>query len=277
MFRKAPPSNRNFADVMNHYHVEKALATKLKQASREQRKVIYATMYDELFAKVPDHPRLTQRDTPKLRASRLRNKMAFLRRFLSRDKTLVEFAPGDCKLLHAAAERSQFAIGVDISDQRASGDAGPGNAELVVYDGYDLSRIASESIDVAFSDQLIEHFHIDDTRLHFETALRILKPSGEYAFRTPHRFTGPHDVSQYFSDVPEGFHLKEWTYAETKSLLNAVGFSSYKCYWSAKFIHLRLPGIYFSIAEVLIKPLPNKFRGLVAKLLMPSVTISAKK
>ena len=45
------PLNRSFSQVRNHYLVEKAIAKRLKQASREERKLIYATMYDDLFSK----------------------------------------------------------------------------------------------------------------------------------------------------------------------------------------------------------------------------------
>ena len=43
-----------------------------------------------------------------------------------------------------------------------------------------------------------------DTELHFEIVHKILKPGGMYALRTPHRQSGPHDVSRWFADEPEG-------------------------------------------------------------------------
>ncbi len=58
--RKPLPSNRSYSQVLNHYHVEKSLASQLKNANRESRKHIYRSMHDELFSKVPDHPRLVK-------------------------------------------------------------------------------------------------------------------------------------------------------------------------------------------------------------------------
>ena len=58
--RKPLPSNRSYDQVLNHYLIEKALATKLKAADRESRKKIYSSMYNELFSKVPDHPILKE-------------------------------------------------------------------------------------------------------------------------------------------------------------------------------------------------------------------------
>ena len=98
----------------------------------------------------------------------------------------------------------------------------PRNFELIVYDGYELP-IPDNTIDVVFSDQLIEHFHPDDTLFHFRLVRRILKPGGVYVFRTPHGFSGPHDISQYFCHSAKGFHLKEWTYVELSRLLHQVG------------------------------------------------------
>jgi hypothetical protein len=41
--------------------VEKAIAQRLKESNREERKDIYMTMYDELLRRAPDHPRLGER------------------------------------------------------------------------------------------------------------------------------------------------------------------------------------------------------------------------
>ena len=52
--------------LRRHYEVEKALADRLRRTeSREERAKLYESMYDTLFAAVPDHPRLTlARDPP---------------------------------------------------------------------------------------------------------------------------------------------------------------------------------------------------------------------
>ena len=56
--RKKLPEGRTLKQIQNHYIVEKALAQKLKQSTRGERTKLYSIMYDELFSKVPDHPRL---------------------------------------------------------------------------------------------------------------------------------------------------------------------------------------------------------------------------
>lgn len=269
--RKPLPSNRSYDQVFNHYQVEKRLASKLKQADRRARTEIYSTMYDELFSKVPDHPRLTKRNDEAESRKKVGHRLAFIKRFLKKDEVFVEFASGDGRLLKEAAQHCGQAIGVDISDQRDSNEHFSDNVDVIVYDGYDLSSISNDSVDFIFSDQLIEHLHEEDVELHFETIKRILKNGGAYAFRTPHAFCGPHDVSQYFSDSPECFHLKEWKFKDVKAI-ERIGFTRVKYYWSAKNIHVRMPRLYFMALESLLSNINSyKMRNIV-QLFLPSVT-----
>ena len=40
-----------------------------------------------------------------------------------------------------------------------------------------------------------------DVGNHLELTRRVLKPGGVYLIRTPHAYTGPHDISMYFSEA----------------------------------------------------------------------------
>ncbi len=44
---------RSSEQVKEHYEIEKALATRLRESSREERRTLYASLYDELFQRVP--------------------------------------------------------------------------------------------------------------------------------------------------------------------------------------------------------------------------------
>jgi len=46
---------RDFAALLNHYLVERESACRLKRADKQKRKKLYSTMYEEVFARVPDH------------------------------------------------------------------------------------------------------------------------------------------------------------------------------------------------------------------------------
>ena len=167
---------RNIDQLRNHFEVERELAQRLLEAPREERTELFRTMYDELFERVPDHPRLTRRDTEEDCARAVAARMALLKGQLNGVRTFVEIAPGDCRLAYKVCESADKVIGVDISDQSGDSDPlRPDNFQLIVYDGYTLD-LPSESADMAFSYQFIEHLHPEDVPLHFEMIHRILKP-----------------------------------------------------------------------------------------------------
>jgi SAM-dependent methyltransferase len=273
---KRLPSGRSLEQVMHHYRVEKSIAERLKHSTRVERSHIFSTMYDELFRQVPDHPRLTRRQSDQLTRIACARKLAAVRSLLKKTTVFVEFAPGDCRFAFEVSKHVQHVYGVDISDQRNPDDVTPVNFTLVVYDGYRLDSL-DNAIDVVFSDQLIEHFHESDTKAHFELIYRLLKAGGQYLFRTPHYLTGPHDVSKYFSYKPECFHLKEWTYAEIETLLASLGYSQFHTYWSAKGINIRVPKNYFVFCEFIFGRIPKRHVRRLTQFLLPSLCVGAVK
>jgi len=273
--RKPLPPDRTYDQLRHHYQVEREIADRLRRSTREERIRIYLGMYDELFEKVPDHPRLTRRSDEGLTREFNRQKTRILGKRLGRESVFAEFGPGDCQFAYRVAERVAFVYGVDISDQRGAEKA-PDNFELIVYDGFTLG-IEDGTVDVVFSDQLLEHFHPDDTREHLSLVRRILKPGGVYIFRTPHRLRGPSDVSGYFSDEPRGFHLKEWTYGEIGREIRAAGYSRWRGYWSIRGVTVPLPGLHFRSMESVLPHLPKKIGGPLARLFLPTLVAAAVK
>lgn len=271
------PANRTFEQVQHHYLIEKAIAERLKIANREERRHIYATMYDELFREVPDHSRLTRRADEQLTRAANLGKLALVRDYLTPRTVFVEFAPGDCRFALEVAHYVKAVYAVDISNQRGPILLTPENFTLIIYDGYHLDSIPSGCADLVFSDQLIEHLHPEDTRLHFEMVYQLLKPGGKYVFRTPQALTGPHDVSKYFSEKPQGFHLKEWTYREFQPMLKELNFSGFQAIRQAGTRPWHLPYLYFQAFELILAPLSRRYRRLLAQCFVPSICITAVK
>lgn len=233
-------------------------------------------MYTELFSRVPDHTRLTRRvDEARTRKAN-HEKLGLVGRFLQPYSTFLEIAPGDCRFLAEVARGVKRAWGVDISDQRAAGWEMPESLRLVIYDGHDTREIPDGSVDLAFSDQLLEHLHPDDMADHLRFVRRLLKPGGHYLFRTPHAGNGPHDVSAYFCDEPEGFHLKEWTYGGLACVLQQTGFSRWQGFWAKRGWRASLPFSYFTGCEQALDPLPKKLSRPVSRWLTPSIEILAE-
>lgn len=271
------PAGRTLEQVWRHYVVETELARRLKESDAEQRKRLLSTMYDELFSQVPDHPRLTRRNSEQLTEQANRVKEGLFGRFLTSDRVALEIAPGDCRFAAKVAPRVKKLFGLDISDQRESGRSWPSNFSLITYDGESVYGISPGSIDVAYSDQLLEHLHPEDTAAHLRLVHSLLKPGGQYIIVTPHAATGPWDVSRFFSDEPEGFHLKEWTYSELKVYLTRAGYVRVKALYKKKRLVVSVPmGVYESV-ERMLSSLPRSIQRIVARYLTPMVYCIAYK
>ncbi|WP_299395027.1 bifunctional 2-polyprenyl-6-hydroxyphenol methylase/3-demethylubiquinol 3-O-methyltransferase UbiG [Pelagibius sp.] len=270
------PPNRTYEGVLHHFNVERAIADRLKAADRHARKEIYGKMYDELFAQVPDHPRLTRRADAAATKRMNQLKLALARPFLKPDGSFLEFGPGDCRFSFEMTRHARQVYAIDIADQIGLGVKRPDNFELIVYNGYDVA-LEDGSIDTAFSDQLIEHLHPQDTANHFRLVHRLLKSGGVYMLRTPHRLTGPHDVSRYFSRNAVCFHLKEWTYGELVTQLRTIGFTRVESYWFGRGRLIKVPTAVFRSIEAFMQFAPLAWRRGGLRYLMPGVSVAAYK
>ncbi len=268
------PRGRTLEQVWRHYQVERELAERIRRSRPGERAALYPSLYEELFARVPDHPRMTAALEPRYQAKFLRAKLALLQPFLTPSTRMIEFGAGDCAFAARAALRTRSVIAADLSDQRPPGTSLPRNLRQVLYDGFRI-EVEPASLDLAFSDQMIEHLHPDDVEPHFRLALRLLRAGGVYVLRTPHAFLGPHDVSRYFSRTPRGFHLKEWTFHELASLLLRSGYARVNAYWLARGVSLRAPLAVFRAAEVAMARLAAGPRPLAARLFTPAVCLAA--
>ncbi|HET6349521.1 MAG TPA: class I SAM-dependent methyltransferase [Candidatus Krumholzibacteria bacterium] len=264
--------------LRHHYEVEKALADRLRRTtSREERARLYDSMYDTLFAAVPDHPRLTNARDPAFVAHINRGRMAIVRPYLRGDTRALDIGAGDCSFSFALARHARSVTAIDISEGSAVLEGAPQNFRYLVYDGFNLP-LEPGSIDLAFSDQLVEHLHVDDADWHFSMIAKVLAPGGHYVFRTPHRYTGPHDISQYFTKGdPEGFHMKEWTYGELRTVLRRAGYGKLTAIWSARAIALPLPLWIMVVKEKVLGLWPRVLRRRIARLPFPYLTIAARK
>jgi SAM-dependent methyltransferase len=230
---RSPGDPRSPERILVHYREERAIADRLRAAkSFEERRRISATMYDELFRRVPDHPRLcSKRDVANSDEKGLHWDLAFLRSYLRPGCTFLEIGGGDCALSKYIAAQAHAVYAVEICDQTAG--SLPRNMKVVLTDGRSIP-VPADSVDVAFSDQLMEHLHPDDALEQLRNIRAALRPGGVYLCITPNRLYGPSDVSRAFGDVPTGFHLHEYTLAEIREALRAAGFRRVRAYVGAR-------------------------------------------
>jgi SAM-dependent methyltransferase len=210
--------------VRQHYLLEKKLAQRILTSSPTDRTQIAIEAYNELFSSIPWHSQLNKSEEKE--RERLAEKWMFFGHLVGPSSLILDIGAGTAYWTRYLASKSTGrCVGIDVSREvlaRRPGD--PSNLELYIMDATKLDFPAS-SFDVAFSSQLIEHLHPDDVGPHFASVCRVLKGKGVYAFDTPSRLDGPHDVSKYFDDVATCFHLKEWTYRELVGYLKEAGFA----------------------------------------------------
>jgi SAM-dependent methyltransferase len=270
----AAPPRRTPEQLRNHYEVERSLAARLKATRTwEERARIFSAMYGDLFTKVPDHPRLTIRTSPEDERVQIERQLALLRGNLTPQTEYVEFGAGTCALAFAVSRLVLRARVVEIADQIPAGIERPRNFELVLYDGHNLD-LPAETVDVVFSNQFVEHLHLDDAAWHFSTVHRMLRFGGRYVLTTPERWTGPHDISRGFSETAEGFHLKEWTYGELRELARQTGFRRCTATWIVKGNPLPTSFGAMLAAEALLSKLPVGPRRRIGRYLIPLVVVT---
>ena len=246
-----------------HYRVERKLADRLRRApDAESRRRIFATMYDDLFREVPDHPRL--RAGAEALAKRERDigwDLAQLRPYLEEGCTFLEVGAGDCALSARVAEGASTVYAVDISDQAVR--PLPPNVKLCLSDGRSIP-VPEGSVDLAFSDQLMEHLHPDDALAQLANIRRCLRPGGAYVCVTPNRLYGPTDVSGAYDEVATGFHLREYSLREVRDLFSRAGFRDLEVFVGARGHYARTPAAPLEAIESALERLPHRARRRIA-------------
>lgn len=261
----------------HHFEVEKELAAKLRNTTREERKGLAAELYSELYRRVPNHPRVARAREKDAEDRSVAAQMRLVRHALSPEIRFLEFGAGTGTFSKRVAPQVKEAIALEVCAQGTAADDAPANYRMELHDGL-VIPLPDASVDVAFSYQVLEHLHPDDVELHFQEMSRVLKPGGSYILSTPHAQSGPHDVSRYFSDTLETFHLKEWTYGEMAPLMRRCGFTSIRPFFKGKTgsaYRLLLPA--FTIAEWALCMMPASLRTRVARKFLNNVVVCALK
>ena len=246
--------------VRNHYEIEKKLAQRLMLSEAKERTYLYSELYDELFRRVPDHPQLAEQNDNKLEKRRVKAQTKILRPLLNKDTVFLEVGAGGCALSRAVSKYVKQCYAVDVSQEISADVEFNENFQFKLSDGISIP-VPDLSIDVVYSNQLMEHLHPDDA---FKQLKNVYK-GGQYVCITPSRLSGPHDVSQHFDDIATGFHLREYTNSELVSFFQQVGFRKFSCFvgYQGWGIHVPLAGV--KSLESLVNAIPKAFRRTIAR------------
>jgi SAM-dependent methyltransferase len=280
MIRIPKEELRSEAQLIRHYEVEKELAKQLINSNKDERKRLYTELYDELFERVPDHPLLTRKLDPVLQKKSIQSKIGLLSKYFFIEDVFLELGPGDCALSFELCNHFKNVYAIDVSEILTDHRSIPKNFKLICSDGSSVD-VPSGTVNVAYSNQLMEHLHPDDALDQIKGIYKALSNSGIYICLTPHRFMGPSDISKYFDKVATGFHLKEYTYKELCTLLKSAGFRTIHSIFRVRGIHFKVPIYIPRIIEFFLEPFPYFLRKKISNLIIIrnilSISLIAKK
>ena len=261
------PTGRTIGQLRFHYEVEKKLATRLREAKREDRRRMYGQVYNELYTRVKDHPLLQRKALSAEQLQRhpgIQSQLRFLRRFIRPNSVFLEIGAGSCLVSMEVAKKVKRVIALDVSDEITRRYDLPPNVELRIFDGVEVP-VEAGTVDVVYSHQVMEHIHPDDAFEQLWSIHRSLVPGGAYVCIVPNRISGPHDISRHFDEVATGFHMKEYTTTELASLLRSGGFPKTRSYVGAKGHYFAVPQLFLIALEKLLGTLPFRLRTSIGR------------
>jgi SAM-dependent methyltransferase len=250
-------------ELRQHYEVEKELANRLRNSRRGERTAMYSEVYDELFRRVPKHPQLTRRNTANHEV-KVQGHLRLLRPYLTPDTIFLEVGAGDCALPILVAPLVRKAYGLEVSEELTRRVENSEKFQVLLSNGCEVP-LPDNTIDVAYSFQVMEHIHPDDVIEQLKDFYWVLKPGGVYYCITPNRLYGPNDISRDFDREATGLHLKEYSITDLLKLFCSIGFQRVWIERMIKGHRFTAPILPASILERALESLPWSVRIPLAR------------
>jgi len=252
-----PHETRTVEQLREQLTVERDLARRLREAP--ETRGLYSAVYDEFLRRVPHHPSLTLKENPAAQTELVSLQLRLLEPFLTPRARCLEVGGGDCALAVELSRRVAQVIAIEAGTEISTGASAVPNLTVLVCDSPPYA-LPDGIADLAFSSHFIEHLRPDDALLHLREMHRLLAPGGRYVCVTPNRLWGPHDISRYFSDVPEGLHLHEYSHNELLRLLRRAGFRRARVISRIGASDRWLPHLGYRLLEALLSAPPHGVR-----------------
>lgn len=216
------------------YEVEASFAWQIKAAPKGSPE--RAALYSEAYRRVKE---IEDSYAPGLsETGDTRMLVHMVRRFAAQGESVLDVGCAGGSLVEALLKDGYVAFGIDVSGgyiKRAKerlrdlpcGDSLRINCEATVQVAdvidYDSRRVFSCIV----MDNVIEHLVSDTVHDVLRKCHSMLSDGGSLIVLTPHRFSGPHDISCHFLPLgssAEGLHLREYSFSDLHTSLKRAGF-----------------------------------------------------
>lgn len=236
--------------ILAHWKLEKRLTKELLRSSPENRWETFERCYSMLYHDLWWLNSLCNTNKQMLSSELYKDWVHLIGPLTNK---IYEIGSGEGKMIRYLASRGFKCKGTEITQERGEKFVSKHhNLSWGISDGVHFEKFESPDLyDVSISRSVIEHLHPEDLYDHFKGVYFILKSGGRYMFETPHKCSGPSDISRVFmAEEPMGMHLKEYTYQELKQLLVRVGFKNISAVY-------KIPLKISQLLDLWIKPIAS--------------------
>lgn len=211
-----------------HYEFEKEYAKKVNASLKgsHERNQIFEDSYTKIIGDI-----IEQYNPSGGESSNNNQIMPIIYNLVLPGGNVLDLGCGSGSLVKTLLEAGYRAKGIDVSKnciERARKNLS--NAHQNCIEQADIFHFqSSQSFDCIVMDNVIEHFPADSIQDVLSKCYQLLNKGGCIIIFTPHKFSGPHDISKHFLPLgakAEGSHLREFSFCDLEIDLQAVGFQN---------------------------------------------------
>jgi ubiquinone/menaquinone biosynthesis C-methylase UbiE len=137
----------------------------------------------------------------------------YFSKYISKENTVLELGAGWCDFINNIDCKEKIAVdlwpGISLSAED--------NVEVYINSVTSMPFLKSNSVDVAFASNLVEHLNRFDFKLMLEECERILRPNGLLILLQPNF---KYSYKSYFDDYT---HVSIWTDVSITTFLKSIG------------------------------------------------------
>jgi 2-polyprenyl-3-methyl-5-hydroxy-6-metoxy-1,4-benzoquinol methylase len=209
-----------------HYEVEQDYAQKILSSPKnsEYRSQLFAEGYDAI-AKI-----MNEYDPNGGETDHTDVVITIINRLLKKGSFIFDIGCATANSIEKLLIDGYRAKGIDVSSnaiEQAKVKLQSYSLEPLVRQSDIMQYYPDETYDCIIMDNVIEHFHSDTIVDVLKKSYSLLNRNGYIIIVTPHKFSGPHDISGQFLPIGSkatGFHLKEFSFTDLYNDLKAAGF-----------------------------------------------------